>query len=54
MPQDQLTKAERLRLESFAQACNSSFTIRVDVGRPSLDSLFEHAKKIETFLKEAN
>lgn len=51
---DQLTKYERLRLECFSQAINSSFTIRTDGNRPSLDEVFEHAKKIEEFLKAAN
>ena len=50
MTNDQLTKQERLRLESFSQACNSSFTIM----RPTLDHLFEQAKKIEEFLKASN
>lgn len=50
---DQLTKQERLRLESFAQAVNSSFTIKAE-GRPSLDALFEQAKRIEEFLKASN
>ena len=54
MPEDKLTKAERLRLEAFAQAVNSSFTIRTNGERPSLDDLFEHAKLIEKFLFEAN
>ncbi len=53
MIQDLLTKQERLRLECFAQACNSSFTIQSD-NRPSLDQLFEHAKRIEEFLKASN
>lgn len=53
--QDQLTKQERLRLESFSQAVNSSFTIKtLDNVRPSLDDIFEHAKRIEQFLKAAN
>ncbi len=52
---DQLTKHERLRLESFAQAVNSSFTIKTKNNeRPSLDNLFEHAKRIEEFLKASN
>ena len=51
---DQLTKYERVRLESFNQAVNSSFTIRTNEGRPSLDELFEHAKRIEEFLKASN
>lgn len=52
---DQLSKQERLRLESFAQAVNSSFTIRIKNNeRPLLDDLFEHAKRIEEFLKAAN
>ena len=56
MIQDQLTKQERLRLECFSQACNSSFTIvlKDNQHRPSLDDLFEHARQIETFLKESN
>jgi len=51
---DQLTKQERLRLESFAMAVNSSFTIRTNSERPELDDLFEQAKRIEEFLKGAN
>lgn len=52
---DQLTKQERLRLECFAQAVNSNFTIRtVDMERPTVDDLFKQAKKIEDFLKSAN
>lgn len=51
---DQLTKQERLRLESFSQAVNSSFTIRVQTDRPTLEQLFDHAKRIEEFLKSAN
>jgi len=55
MTQDQLTKSERLRLESFSQAVNSSFTMKTfDGARPTLDELFEHAKRIETFLKASN
>lgn len=54
--QDQLTKQERLRLECFSQACNSSFTIDLNElqRRPKLDDIFEQAKKIEAFLKSAN
>lgn len=52
---DQLTKQERLRLESFAQAVNSSFTIKTKNNeRPNLDDLFQHAKQIEEFLKASN
>lgn len=51
---DQLTKQERLRLECFSQAINSSFTIRIQNDRPTLEELFAHAKKIEEFLKAAN
>jgi len=53
---DQLTKNERLRLECFAQACNSAFTIRTltNDNRPTVEDLFEQAKKIEAFLKSAN
>ncbi len=56
MIQDQLTKQERLRLECFSQACNSSFTIvlKEDQHRPSLLDLFEHARVIEAFLKASN
>ena len=54
MTNDQLTKQERLRLESFSQACNSSFTIDNNGMRPTLDHLFEQAKKIEEFLKASN
>ena len=50
---DQLTKYERLRLESFSQACQSSFTIKAE-GRPTLNQLFDHALQIETFLKSSN
>lgn len=52
-PEDKLTKQERVRLESFAQAVNSSFTIKSET-RPTLDDLFTQAKKIEEFLKSAN
>lgn len=53
--EDQLTKQERLRLESFSQAINSSFTIvTLDGARPSLDYVFEQAKRIEEFLKASN
>ena len=53
---DQLSKPERLRLECFAQAVNSSFSIEIepDQRRPSIDDLFVHAKKIEAFLLDAN
>lgn len=52
---DKLTKEERLRLECFAQAINSGFTIEVLSGhRPTLNDLFDQAKQIEEFLKAAN
>ena len=55
MMADLLTRYERLRLECFAQACNSSFTIKtINNNRPSLDDLFEQAKRIEEFLKASN
>lgn len=56
MQEDKLSKQERLRLECFAQACNSSFTIQIndDQRRPTLDNLFDQAKKIEEFLKASN
>ena len=52
--EDQLTKQERLRLECFAQAVNSLFTIDNHGNRPTIEDLFEQAKKIEAFLKAAN
>lgn len=54
MMRDQLTKQERLRLECFSQAINSAFTIITNGDRPSLDQIFEQAKKIEAFLKASN
>ena len=52
---DQLTKNERLRLESFNMAIQSSFTIKTKNNeRPMLDDLFKHAKQIEEFLKASN
>lgn len=51
--EDQLTKQERLRLECFAQAINSAFTIKTE-NRPSLDDIFEQARCIEEFLKASN
>jgi hypothetical protein len=54
MPEDRLTKYERLRLESFAQAVNSCFTILTNGERPTIDQLFEQAKRIEEFLKASN
>lgn len=53
--EDQLTKQERLRLESFNMAVQSTFTIKTASGaRPSVEDLFEQAKRIEVFLKSAN
>lgn len=53
--EDKLSKQERLRLECFAQAINSAFTINTgNDNRPSLDDIFEQAKRIEQFLKGAN
>lgn len=54
MIQDQLTKYERLRLEAFSQAVNSVFAIEHHGLGVNIDNLFEHAKKIEDFLKAAN
>lgn len=54
MTNDQLTKHERLRLECFSQAVNSSFTIKTNDIRPSIDDLFEQAERIEEFLKASN
>lgn len=57
MNNDQLTKSERLRLECFSQAVNSSFTIQINrdiKDRPDIEDLFEQAKKIEQFLKSSN
>jgi len=53
--EDKLTTSERLRLECFAQAVNSAFTIKaIDGARPTLDNLFEQAREIEKFLKASN
>lgn len=56
MPDDKLTRAERVRLEAFAQAVNSSFTLRNKItgDTPSLVDLFTQAEKIEAWLKAAN
>lgn len=55
MHNDQLTKQERLRLESFNMAVQSSFTIKTKNNeRPNVNDLFEQAKKIEAFLKASN
>lgn len=55
MSEDKLTKYERLRLESFAQAVNSSFTIKTKNNeRPTIEDMFKHAKQIEEFLKASN
>lgn len=54
MPEDKLTKQERIRLEAFSQAVNSSFTIQAHGSRPTIEELFELATKIETFLKASN
>lgn len=58
---DQLTRAERVRLESFAQAVNSTMPVRLggdrDVfkdGPPvSIDDLFARAEAIEAWLLKA-
>lgn len=52
MGQDQLTRRERIRLESFAQAQSSmSFTA---TKKPTLADLFEQAEEIERWLLNAN
>lgn len=49
--QDQLTRAERIRLESFSQSCVASSLTSTD--RPTLQLVMDNALKIEKFLKEA-
>lgn len=49
---DQLTKYERVRLEAFSQACVASSM--TSEKRPTLDLIFENARKIEEFLKASN
>jgi hypothetical protein len=52
MPNDKLTKAERLRLEALAQTIG---TIRLtSEERPTLNDIFMQAETIEAWLKNAN
>lgn len=51
---DQLTKAERLRLESLSQAANITVMIKLPGRTISIEEVFEKAKQVEAFLKEAN
>lgn len=48
-PGDQLTRAERVRLEALNQAINSAMTLRV----ASLPELLTRAEEIETWLRRA-
>ena len=52
IPNDQLTKQERLRLESLSQSMAA--TSMSSNERPTLDLIFENAKRIEEFLKASN
>lgn len=51
MIQDQLTRAQRVRLEALSQAMAA--TGLVSPQRPKIEDIFENAKRIEAFLKEA-
>lgn len=54
MPEDQLTRAERIRLESFAQAVNAAATLRYGgEGWAKPSDLFTLAELIEGWLKRA-
>jgi hypothetical protein len=57
MPNDQLTKPERLRLEALAQAIASAMTVPIISFPEEADKmrkLIERAREFEKFLKEAN
>lgn len=54
MPEDKLSRAERIRLESFAQATNTVLMTRDRNTRPTLGELFTQAEQIEAWLKKAN
>lgn len=52
--EDKLTRPERVRLESFAQACQS-FVMTGHPGRPpTLDDVMARAEQIEEWLAKAN
>ena len=51
MIEDKMTRAERIRLESLAQAMN--MTPIVDANRPSEANILARAERIEAWLKEA-
>lgn len=54
--QDKLTRGERIRLEAFAQACNSAAVAGPRYDRPVTEPLawlFERAEAIETWLLQA-
>lgn len=65
MGEDKLTHAERIRLESFAQAINSSMAVRlvpplpagvarITDDRPAtLADVFKRAEEIEAWLRKA-
>ncbi len=51
MGNDQLTRAQRVRLESLSQAVN--MTVLISTEKPTLQGILGNAKSIEAFLKEA-
>lgn len=48
--QDQLTRVERIRLEAFAQACNS---YGMALGQKQISDILSRAIVIENFIKSA-
>jgi hypothetical protein len=59
VPEDKLTKQERLRLESINQAISSMSLVGITEGDRErfpdpLDCVFDRAKRIEDFLRAAN
>ena len=52
MPNDQLTKPERLRLESLSQSMGLTGLTATE--RPTIELVFENAERIEAWLKKSN
>lgn len=50
MTNDQLTRAERIRLEALSQAVNAT---TITVSRPTLEVVLQNAERIEAWLKMA-
>jgi hypothetical protein len=51
MPEDKLTRAERIRLESLSQALQ--ITIVESAARPTLKTILDNAERIEAWLRKA-